>query len=209
MRLSSKRFNEFYDRVKGNFPYNDVRVTRRCFHVKWLLMTCKTDPGIQFYHGHLFPLLCSTVHANVVQELIITGQGLPLPQDFSLLLDSMFYWGRAINVAWYEKTLELINFYLHCEDLSRETFTSSRLYFDVIQMRVLQIINNHFTYGNHVVVEGWMDHFKEMTASGTTSFFDLAVLSIQYTNTKVHEMLVSDESEGDISDVPDNVKSVP
>ena len=72
-----------------------------------------------------------------------------------------------------------------------------------------QIINNHFTYGNHVIVEGWMDHFKEMTASGTTSFFDLAVLSIQYTNTKVHEMLGSDESEGDISDVPDNVESAP
>ena len=75
-------------------------------------MSCKTDPGITFYHSRLYPMLCSTVEPEVVQHLIVTQQGLPLPNDFSLLMDCMFHWGRGINVSWYNITLELINFYL-------------------------------------------------------------------------------------------------
>ena len=144
MRVDTERFKRFYNSVKDQFPYNDVRVSRNRFDVKWVLMTCKTDPGILFHHGKLYPLLCSTVEADIVQHLIISKQALPLPHDFCLLMDCMFYWGRSLHGPWYNKTLELINFYLQTSDLKRTNFTATDLYCDVIQMRVQQIIGVHF-----------------------------------------------------------------
>ena len=86
----------------------------------------------------------------------------------------------------------------------------------MIQMRVLQIINNHFTYGNHEIVQNWMNHFNDMINSGTTSFFELAVRSIQYTNSKIDEMhrLADNDSvrisdQGNSTDAPAVVESTP
>ena len=182
MKVNTKRFREFYERVKGQFPYNEVRVTRTQFHVKWLLMSCKTDPGILFHHGRLYPLLCTTLDSEVVQHLIISEQGLPLPEDFSLLMDCMFCWGRGLSVPWYNKTLELVKFYLLTSDLNRATFSATDLYCDVIQMRVQQLISRHYTHGHHRIYESWLQHYKEMVRSGKKEFFPLAVSSFQYTN---------------------------
>ena len=125
-------FKEFYERVKRQFPYNDLKVTRSRFHTKWLLMTCKTDPSILFYHAKYYPLLCSTCNAEVVQHLIVTEQGLPLPPVFCHVIDCMFHWGRSISWTWYCKTLELINFYLTQSDIEGCDLKPTYLYLDII-----------------------------------------------------------------------------
>ena len=188
------RFKQFYERVKDTFPYNDIKVTPNRFHVKWLLMSCKTDPCILFYHAKVYPLLCTTVDAEVVQQLILTKQGLPLPADFSDVLDCMFHWGRSLSWTWYSRTLELINFYLCTSDLDRASFKPTHLYLDIIQMRVLQLINRHFRNGHSSITEEWLQYFRGMVNSGKTDFFELAVSSFQYTNRLIDECLHFDNT---------------
>ena len=203
-------FKEFYERVKSCFPYNDLKVTRNRFHTKWLLMSCKTNPCILFYHAKVYPLLCTTVEAEVVQHLITTQQGLPLPPDFSAVMDCMFHWGRSISWSWYERTLELINFYLGTSDLDRATFKATQLYLDIIQMRVLQLIRYHFRNGHSYITEEWLKYYRAMVQSGKTEFFQLAVSSFQYTSALIDEC-VEDTSAatGMVSSVGNNMDVPP
>ena len=194
MKVDTKRFKEFYERVRDTFPYNNIRVTRNRFHTKWLLMRCKTNPGILFYHKKYYPLLCTTLEADIVQQIIITEQGIPLPHDISVLMDCMFHWGRSLSGPWYDKTLELINFYVNCSDLNGSTFCATQLYFDVIQMRVVHLISDHFAHGNTFITEGWMAHYRSLIERGTTDFFELAVSSFQYTKAAIEELEYDSDS---------------
>ena len=213
MNVDTESFKLFYNRVKDQFPYNQLRVTRNRFHVKWLLMTCDTDPGILFHHGRLYPLLCKSMKSQVVQHLIITEQAMPLPQSFSLLMDSMYYWGRSLSGTWFNKTLELINFYLLNSELDAATPAATDLYCDVIQMRVVQMLHTHFRNGHSGIAEAWLQHYNEQVLRGNNQFFSLAVSSIQFTKYKINEVsgLVGTESgsdnEVDEMDVPDMIES--
>ena len=205
MKVNTKRFREFYERVRDTFPYNNIRVTRNRFHTKWLLMYSKTPSGILFYHKKYYPLLCTTLDSDIVQYIIITEQGIPLPHDISVLMDCMFYWGRSLSGPWYDKTLELINFYISCSDLNVSTFSATELYFDVIQMRVVLLINNHFAHGNSFVVEGWMEHYRSLIDRGITDFFELAVSSFQYTKRAIDEL----EHDSDTESIERNDMDLP
>ena len=189
MRINGSRFREFHERVKDQFPYNDLKTTRTSYRAKWLLMSCKTDPGILFYHVKFYPLLCSTLDVKCVQELIITKKGIPLPADFCSVLDCMFHWGRSLSWSWYNKSLELMNYYLTMSDLNRAEFKETDLYLDVIQMRVLQLINHHFEHGNSSMSEDWLQYYRGLVNSGERDFFSLAVASFRYTNVLINAHL--------------------
>ena len=204
-------FKEFYERHKNKFPYNDVKVTRNRYHAKWLLVSCKTDPSILFFHCKCFPLLCSTVNPEIVQHMILSKEGIPLPDDFSHLLDCMYYWGRGISAPWYKKTLELINFYLNNSGLNRSNFTATHLYFDVIEMRVLQLINSHFTHGHSAIHDQWRLRYTELVNSGNTDFFSLTVRSFRYVDAIIDSVIsASDFTEENVdANVPAIVGSSP
>ena len=94
-------FRHFLERYKDTFPYNDVRVTRNGIHSKWLLLERNAPLGIRFYTGSLFAVLAQTIDAEIVKQLIISRRALPMPDDFSLLLDRMYFWGRSVSFHWY------------------------------------------------------------------------------------------------------------
>ena len=122
----------------------------------------------------------------------------------------MYYWGRSINGPWYNKTLELINFYLTNSELNRNTFPSTQLYFDVIQMRVLQLINSHFFTGHCGLHDAWMEHYHDLANSGKIDFFGLAAGSIRYINSAIESELAIVEQDEDIdANVPVTVESSP
>ena len=92
----------------------------------------------------------------------------------------------------------------------------TNLYFDVIQMRVLQLIRYHFVYGNSFIVEQWIGHFNGLVNTGETDFFALAVSSFQYTNQQLEELVgvsnsnnESATSDGNDMDLPTIVESSP
>jgi hypothetical protein len=173
-------FTEFYDRFKGTFPYNKVCVTRRSIYSKWLLMESKSQAGIMFYTGRLYVMLAQTLDQEIVQRLICSCKLLPMSDDFTTVMDCMYFWGRSISFQWYRKTLELFNFYLRYGDLKRATFRTTDLYCDVICIRVLQQIHMLFAGGNSTILEAWSEHYNEQIQSGETDFFMLAVSSFQF-----------------------------
>ena len=146
-----------------------------------------------------------------MQHLIITKQGLPLPHDFSTVMDCMFYWGRSLHGPWYNKTLELFNFYLKSSDLTRVTFTSTHLYCDVIQMRVQQMIVSHFGNSNPWIFDDWLEHYWNAVNTSNCDFFSLAVSSFQYTNMRINEVDSNIDTEAESHDgnvvLPDAVQS--
>ena len=107
LHLSNKEFKEFHVKVKNKFPCKEIRVTRNKCHPKWLMLNSNSEPGMCLHRGGLFPLLASTMDSETVQRLIMSRQALPLPPDFSAVLDDMHHWGRSVNPLWCCKTLEL------------------------------------------------------------------------------------------------------
>ena len=95
-------------------------------------------------------------------------------------------------------------------ELNRAAFTRAQLYFDVIQMRVLQIINSHFVLGNSSVHEAWIRHYNDAINSGVTEFSRLAMSSFKYTNRKINKtygiLESNSDNESDMS-VPSVVES--
>lgn len=185
--ISDDGFKLFGERVKDSFPCNSVPVTRNSCHTKWLLVSCERDPRILFHHGKHCPLLTSTMSAEAVQHLVVSEEAVPLPPAFCLVMDTMHCWGRSVSGHWHNKTLELFSFYFGLTDMIALARTD--LFFDVIQMRVLQIINYHFPVGNGQLHDSWRDHCDDMINSGKTGFFELAMGSIHHANRELDALL--------------------
>ena len=176
----------------------------------------------EFHHGRLYPQLASTMDADVVQYLIVERQAMPLPPDFCNILDSMFHWGRAVHSRWYHKCLVLCAFYLRMEDLDRAVVTTRQLSMDVIQIRVLQMLEDHFVSNPAAKSEGfnrWLEQFNDGITSTfkPEDFFGMATASISYTNYVIDELVEYPADSGDESEptptsdmaLPDIVASSP
>ena len=90
---------------KDAFPYCDVRKTRGSFHTKWILMSCRNN-GILFRPTGVFLLRTGCLPLHVIQDIIVTKAGLPLPPDYSDVADCMEWWGASIRDQWRQKVLE-------------------------------------------------------------------------------------------------------
>jgi hypothetical protein len=169
------------------FPYNEVHVTRHSRYSKWVLVESKSRAGIMFYTGRLFIMLSQTMDQEIVQHLICTHKALALSlsEDFSTVMDCMYFWGRNISFQWYRKIIELFIFYLRYGDIERTTFRKTDLYHEVIHLRVLQRIHMSFAGGYNTVYDAWIQHYNERIHSGETNFFMLAVSSFQFLSNEV------------------------
>ena len=147
---------------------------------------------------------------------------MPLPPDFCNILDSMYHWGRAVCSRWYYKCLVLFAFYLRMEDLDRTVVTTRQLSMDVIQIRVLQMLEDHFVNNPAAKSEGfnrWLEQFNDGISSAfkPDDFFGMATASISYTNYVIDELVEYPADSGDESEptptsdmtLPDVVASSP
>ena len=195
LTLERGAFTAFYNQVKSKFPYKEIKATRSKFYPKWILLKSNNaNDGILFHQGYLYPALACTMEPEMVQYLIVTRQAMPLPPDFAGVMDSMFHWGRSINPQWYDKTLELMLYYMRMDDLDRNMITPRQFCFDVIQMRVLQMLGYYFTTNPAAKNEGfsrWVEHFHNTISSATdqTDFFGMAVASIQFTRWVIEDIM--------------------
>ena len=114
----------------------------------------RCDPGIKWHRGRLCPQLCTTMNADVVNCLICTGQGTPVPPDMSTVLDHMFPWGRTVNPRWHHKTLELMDCHLKMGDLDRKDLPPSKFAMEVIKLRVLQMLDDQLSHRPLAKTEG-------------------------------------------------------
>jgi hypothetical protein len=138
--------------------------------------------------------------AEIVKQLIISRRALPMPDDFSLLLDSMYFWGRSVSFHWYRKTLELINFYLRHGNLNRANLSSTDLYCDVIRIRILQRIFMRFPAGgNPTLYNAWSAHYQAEVKRGLTDFFELAVSSFHFLNNELTNLQVGSHYHAELA----------
>jgi len=184
--FSKKAFTAFYEEVKNKFPYKDVRITRQSFNTKWLLMNTNIDHGIPFHDSRVVLLQASALSQDIIQHIIMRGQGVPLPQDFTVVVDSMVGWGRSINAEWYYRFLDYLDYIVCMEDLDRRNYSSRQFCYDVIHMRVHQMLNDSFE-GDHEAVartrQQWVNYFWESVVPqiATNDFYSMAQNSFDFT----------------------------
>lgn len=186
-KVTKSGFKEFYDKFHDKFPYNELRVTRSSIHSKWLLMKSKSRTGIMFDTGRLFVTLSQTMEEETVLHLICSHQALPMPDDFSAVLDCMHVWGRSVCFRWYKITLQLFNFYLRYGGVEREReiLRPTDLYRAVISLRVDQLLNTSFAGGNLPLYNEWKEYYNKLVNNGETDFFVLACSSFKFLNNKL------------------------
>lgn len=181
MLVSGADFSAFPKANGAKCPHNQVFKTRRRFDVKWLVTnkpTCADIPGNEGTHTAL-PSSC--LYDDVVQYLIVTKDAMPVPPEMLEILDWMHCWGRGPDVNWCAKVVD----WLHLLLVSKIHLTNRMVPLrDCVEFRVRHMLRemglerNPFLWGN--MVHSWHQFFETQCDAGNTSFYDLAVASVQF-----------------------------
>jgi len=111
MKLSAT-IKTFMQTNQDVYPYSDVPCTRSGYYPKWLLVSSRYKQG-QIWRQDGYHVIKSSClsHANV-QNLIMSGDALPLPAVFGEVVDALETWGAKHWTWWLQKSLKLFHEHL-------------------------------------------------------------------------------------------------
>jgi len=112
MKLSSTAIKTFVEQHKDIYPYNDVPKTRQGHHPKWLFAMSRNKEGQVWRQLGYYVIRASCLNHENIQNLIIDGDGIPLPADFAEVVDSLGTWGVTKHICWPHKSLMVIHEHL-------------------------------------------------------------------------------------------------
>jgi hypothetical protein len=189
MFVSEEAFNEFLVKKGNVYPYCSILRTRRGFYPKWLLLRSKGDPGILFKGGSLFLTPSCCFPTDIMQSLILTGDALPLPPVFSEVAGCMHWWGRSISGKGYNGVLMTMDAMLNPnKGWFDDEPDKERVFHDCILDLIFNKVRDHHGYTalSHHMVTAWDNYFRVMFATKTHDYFELAVLSIRFTDQQLN-----------------------
>ena len=172
----------------ATYPYNEIRATRQGFIATWLILEATQPTTIRFKAGTKLALHTSCVDNSTSTHLIVTKQGMPLPQDYSDIMDCMDWWGRTISPRWHENVTEYMYYKLKSGDkLSRE-----KLFKQCIEFHISDRLNSELTINQESapwIEQQWSYFFDRTYEFDSKDFFDCAVRSIQFMRNRVSHMV--------------------
>jgi len=207
MKLSVS-IKSFMDEHKDSYPYSVIPCTRQGYYPKWLLATSKNKKGLVLRKtGYCVIKTGCLSHANV-QNIIISGDGIPLPVEFAEVVDGLETWGGIHWTCWLEKSLQLMHEYMREDNMYGGIGpTKMRLFHDCILLAVQWKAGYKF-YANspeyNLVLSNWNTYFW-VRCLETYSFHDLACDSMNC----VREMVASIDRDGPVTVAFQSVELAP
>jgi len=167
---------------KDVHPYNAVSKTRSGYYPKWLMtMSRNTDCIVWRRNGHHVIKASCLNHGNP-QNMIMDGDGIPLPVDFGEVIDLLETWGAWHWTGWLEHALQVMHEHLREDNMHGGVAPNKmRLFYDIILVCVQRetmfcSISNSASYNR--VLENWNTYFW-VRCREINSFHDIACDSIE------------------------------
>jgi len=195
MKLSIKTFVEDH---KHSYPYSVIPCTRQGCCPKWLLATSKNKQGLVLRKTGCYVIKTSCLSHDNVQNIIISGDGIPLPVEFGAVVDGLETWGGIHWTCWLEKSLKLMHEHMREDNMCGGIGpTKMRLFHDCILLAV-QWKAGHRFYTNspehNLALSNWNTCFW-VRCRETHSFHELACDSMNC----VAEMIRSIDRDGPVT----------
>lgn len=153
--MNKKAFDKFMADEGSSYPYNEIRVTRRGFHCKWILLAS---------HGSLFPLRASTLSVDTVTHIIVSKQGMPLTPPMCDVADVAEWW-PGCNPNWKRDVHRTFAYFLQKRERvsKRQLFMTCFLHEveDLLRLRIFNmrlsddIRNQWSVFYHHLVDKGY------------------------------------------------------
>ena len=90
---------------KHSYPYSNVPCTRQGYYPKWLLAASKNRQGLVLRKTGYYVIKSSCLSHDNLQNLIITGDGIPLPAEFGEVVDGLETWGAFTGLVGWKSHL--------------------------------------------------------------------------------------------------------
>ena len=165
-------FQLFLQQHGRKFPYNQVRKTRRTFHVKWLVLACTNTSYVT--------LPSCVVDKKTLNHLIITKQAWPLTTEMDEIIDYMECWGRQQDPVWYSQVVDWVA-YICREGIKRD---HAGLLYDCIALRVRRMLYLHLgsvtSRTARRLFTRWREYFFREYANGYSEFSVLKAASVLF-----------------------------
>jgi len=195
MKLSIKSFMEEH---KDSYPYSVIPCTHQGYHSKWLLATNKNKQGVLLRKEGYYVIKSSCLSHENVHNLIIAGDGIPLPVEFVEVVDALETWGGIHWTCWLQKSLKLMYEYMREDNMYGGVGpTKMRLFHDCVLLVVQWKAGYKFctnSPGYNLVLSNWNTYFW-VRCRETYSFHDLAYDSMNC----VREMVASIDRDGPVT----------
>ena len=181
MKVCRAAIKWFMEENQDVYPYNDVPKTRQGYHPKWLLTMSKNKDGQVWRQMGYYVIRSSCLNKENLQNLIMDGDGIPLPADFAEVVDSLETWGVSKQSCWLCKALRVMHEYLKEDNMYGGVApTKMRLFHDCILIAVqrkaqINFGSNSANYNR--VLENWNTYFW-VRCREEHSFFYLAYDSL-------------------------------
>jgi len=195
MKLSIK---SFVDEHKDSYPHSAIPCARQGHCPKWLLAASKNEQGLVLRKTGCCVVKTSCLSHDNVQNIVIAGDGIPLPVDFAEVVDGLDTWGGIHWTCWLEKSVQLMHEHMREDNMHGGVGpTKMRLFHDCILLGV-QWKAGHRFYTNspehNLILTNWNTCFW-VRCRETCSFHQLACDSMNC----VAEMIQSIDREGPVT----------
>jgi len=175
MKLSIKSFME--EHKDSCYPYNDIPTTWQGHHPKWLLSMSRNKGGQVWRQLGYYVIRASCLNHENVQNLIIDGDGIPLPADFAEVVDSLETWGVTKHSCWLRKSLMVMHEHLKEDNMYGGVAPEKmRLFHDCILQSIQRKAEMEFGRNSadyNKVLQNWNTYFW-VRCTEEYSFFYLA-----------------------------------
>jgi len=158
-------------------PCSVTLCTRQGCHSEWLLATSENKQGALLRkEGHCVVESSCLSHENV-QNLIIAGDGTPLPAEFVEVADALETWGGTHWTCWPQKSLKLMHAHMGEDNMCGGVGPAKmRLFHDCILSAAQWKAGHRFCTNSpehNLVPSSWNTHFW-VGCRETHEFHDLA-----------------------------------
>ena len=180
--FSKEAFKAFVEAEGYKYPYNQLQLMQQGYYPKWLLLHSSNLDGIVWRSRGFYVLKSSCLPWNIMQEIIITKSGFPLPPEFSEVVDCMETWGWNYSSLWVQDVLHLMYQFVHPQGCFFGCpKTKESMYEDFIFLYVkekLQINFGNSRINNYIIMQ-WHTYYHQKVME-TVDYFELAVGSIAF-----------------------------
>ena len=73
----------------------------------WVL-TKKVSPN--GHHTNYYPVPAIQIPSKWLQEMIMAGVAIPLPDDLSEIVENLIVWGQAYDSEWADRVMTMVEF---------------------------------------------------------------------------------------------------
>jgi hypothetical protein len=148
-----------------------------------------------------------------VQALIMQETAIPLPYDYSEIIDCTEWWGRSVWPQWEQEILHEFYIGLRNGDFQYATSTKEQLFHDCIAILVSKEVSYSYSVASatHItIMQEFQRFFYDMYERSTHDFYVLAVHSQVFARNKVQEHQAINQAMTVVvgTIIPDEVSSI-